>query len=188
MKKIVLFTVVTLLGITTSNAQEESNLSSEPQFGIKAGYSSAILKVSIDNTSATEDVSGFYIGAFGIFNMSEKIDVQPELHFATYRQDGESSAILLLPVLLKYNPNEKFGLLFGPQLDYIINDEDADGLKKLGLGLAIGASYDINENVMIDARYVLGLSNRIDGNLEGFEEYDLKAKFNYFQVGLGYRF
>ncbi len=188
MKKLSLSIAIAILTLTTANAQDDTNISSEPTFGIKAGYSSTVLKVSVDGNSASEDISGFYFGFFGEFNMSEKIDLQPELNFASYSQDGESTGILLIPILVKYKANEKFGLLAGPQFDYLLNEEDSEGLKRIGLGIAIGASYDITENVIIDARYTFGLSDRLDGDLEGLEDFNVKAKFNYFQVGLGYRF
>lgn len=189
MKKIFLSIAVALIAFINVNAQDDSSMAtSEPKFGIKAGYSSTILSVSVDGTSASEDVSGFYIGAFGEFSLSEKINLQPELHFGNYSQDGESTGVLLVPVLFKYKANEKFGLLAGPQLDYLLNEEDSEGLKRLGLGIALGMSYDIDENVFIDARYAFGLSDRLDGDLEDFEDFNVKAKFNYFQIGLGYRF
>lgn len=93
-----------------------------------------------------------------------------------------------MPVLFKYKANEKFSLLAGPQFDFLLNEEDAEGLKQLGVVIALGAAFDITENVIIDARYSFGLSNRIDGDLQDLEGVDLKVNFNYFQVGLGYRF
>lgn len=177
--------VLTIMGIA---AQDNSSPKSEAKFGIKAGYSSTTLRVSFEGNSVSDNISGFYLGAFGEFYLSEKIDLQPELHYANYSQDGESSAVLLVPVLFKYKANEKFSLLAGPQLDYLLNEEDAEGLNQLGFGVALGAAFDITENVIIDARYSFGLSNRIGGDLAELEGMDITAKFNYFQVGLGYRF
>ena len=114
--------------------------------------------------------------------------IQPELNAGIYSEDGESTGILLVPILLKYNANEDFSILLGPQFDYFLNEEDSEGLKRLGFGLAVGAAYDIDENIVIDARYSFGLSDRIDDQLPGFEDFSVKAKFNYFQIGLGYKF
>ena len=186
MKNILSLLAVFLLTLISVNAQDDSDTSSEPKFGVKAGYSSTILRVSVEGTSASDDVSGFYIGAFGEFEISEKVNLQPELHYASYSQDQESTGILLVPILFKYKANNEFSLLLGPQLDYLLNEEDSEGLKRLGLGIALGLSYDITENVLLDARYAFGLSDRLDGDLEGFEGF--KTKFNYLQIGLGYRF
>jgi len=188
MKKIILSIAVIISAFTNIYAQEDNDTSSEPMFGIKAGYSSFIAKVKVDGVSASDNISGFYIGAFAEFQMSDKINLQPELTFANYSQDGESSSVLLIPILLKFRASNELGLYAGPQLDYLINEEDSEGLKRLGFGLSIGLSYDISEEIFIDSRYTLGISDRLDGDLEGFEDFNVKAKINYFQIGLGYRF
>lgn len=188
MKKLFLYTCITLLSIMVVNAQDDSNTSSNQQFGLKAGYSSFIAKVKVDGASGSDNVGGFYIGAFAEFELSNKFNLQPELTFANYSQDGESSSVLLIPILAEFKANNELGLYFGPQLDYLLNEEDSEGLKRLGLGLSLGASYDISDDVFIDTRYTFGISDRLDGDLEDFEGLTIKAMLNYFQVGLGYRF
>ncbi|MBC2846812.1 porin family protein [Winogradskyella flava] len=191
MKKILLSAAIAVLGFTQINAQNDDTISSssETTFGIKAGYSSVALKVSADGAgSATEDLTGFYFGGFAEINLSEKFALQPELVFGNYSEDGESSGVLLLPILAKYKANEEFSLLAGPQFDYLTNEEDSEGLKRLGLGFTIGAAYDITENVILDARYSFGLSDRFDSDIDEFEDFDIEARFSYFQIGLGYRF
>ena len=121
--------------------------------------------------------------------ISNSFNFQPELLYANYSEDGESSGILQLPLLIKYKPVAKLGILAGPQLDYLLNEEDAEVLKRLGFGLSLGASYDITENIIVDARYTFGLSNRFDDNGDlGVEGFDVDAKFNYLHIGLAYRF
>lgn len=188
MKKTILFAVLLSFVVGNLNAQDDNNTTNQPNFGMKGGYTSITLRVSADGNSASDDVSGFYIGTFAEFNLSDKLDFQPELTYASYSEDGESTGVIFLPLLAKYKANEQFSLLAGPQLDYLVNEEDSEGLNRIGLGIAIGAAYDITEQVFIDARYSFGLSNRLDGDLPGLEEFDIKTKFNYFQIGLGYRF
>ena len=188
MKKIILSVILTLSLIIVCNAQNDSNAKSDQQFGIKAGYTSFIAKVKVDGASGSDNVSGFYIGAFAEFELSDNFNLQPELTFASYSQDGESSSALLIPVLAKFKANNELGIFAGPQFDYLLNEEDSEGLKRLGLGLAIGASYDISEQVLLDVRYTFGITDRLDGDLEEFEDFNVKAKINFLQVGLGYRF
>ncbi|WP_430468358.1 porin family protein [Winogradskyella ouciana] len=188
MKKITLSAIMAFFSVIAINAQDETTASADQQFGLKAGYSSIISKVKVDGASGSDNVSGFYIGAFAEIELGDKFSLQPEITFANYSQDGESSSVLLIPILTKFKANNELGLYAGPQLDYLLNEEDAEGLKRVGLGLAIGASYDISDDVFIDTRYTFGISDRLDGDLEGFEDFNVKAKFNYFQVGLGYRF
>lgn len=188
MKKIILSAIVILSSIIAINAQEDSNTSSDQQFGLKTGYSSFIAKAKVDGASGSDNISGFYIGAFAEFELSDKFNLQPELTFASFSQDGESSGVLLVPVLAKFKANDELGIYAGPQLDYLLNEEDSEGLKRIGLAFAIGASYDLSEEVFLDVRYAFGITDRLDEDLEGFEGFDVKAKINYLQVGIGYRF
>lgn len=178
MKKSLIVAAITVLGFTTVNAQE-------PAFGLKTGFNSLSLRASADGVSASESASGFYVVAFGDFQISEKFNIQPELQFISVSEDGESSSVLALPIMAKVNVAEKFSILAGPQLDLLL-DEDADGIKKFGIGLGAGLAYDITDKFIIDARYVLGLSNRLEDNNFGGVEVD--TKFNYVQFGLGYKF
>ncbi|WP_369992855.1 outer membrane beta-barrel protein [Winogradskyella sp.] len=188
MKKIALSVIIAFVSVIAMNAQEETNTSQNQKFGLRAGYSSFIAKVKVDGASASGDASGFYIGTFAEFELSDKFNLQPEITFANYSEDGESSSVLLVPVLVEFKANNELGLYAGPQFDYLLNEEDSEGLKRLGVGLSIGASYDISEDVFIDTRYTFGLTDRLDGDVEEFEGFNVKAKINYFQVGLGYRF
>ena len=124
MKKSLIVAAITVLGFTTVNAQE-------PAFGLKTGFNSLSLRASADGVSASESASGFYVGAFGDFQISEKFNIQPELQFISVSEDGESSSVLALPIMAEVNVAEKFSILADPQLDLLL-DEDADGIKKFG--------------------------------------------------------
>ncbi|WP_439152163.1 outer membrane beta-barrel protein [Winogradskyella sp.] len=132
MKKFNLLVLATFLCVISTNAQDDSSSSTEPAFGIKTGYTSITLRVSADGNSASDDVSGFYIGAFAEFNLSDNLDFQPELTYASYSQDGESTGVMFLPLLAKYKANEQFSLLAGPQFDYLVNEEDSEGFNRIG--------------------------------------------------------
>jgi len=178
MKNYFVIALLAILTVTTVNAQE-------PSFGLKAGFNSLSIRVSAEGVSASESASGFYLGAFGDFEVSEKFNIQPELQFISISEDGENSSFIALPIMAKYKASEKFNILVGPQLDLLL-DEEAEGIKKFGIGLGAGLAYDITEKFILDARYVLGLSNRLDdSDLGGV---DIDTKFNYLQFGLGYRF
>ena len=177
MKKLLLIAIVAIVSTTFTHAQNG--------FGVKAGFNSLSLRVSADGVSASESASGFYLGVFNNFKASDKVGIQAELQFVNVSEDGESSSVLALPVMANINVADKFNLLAGPQLDLLL-DDDAEGIKKLGIGLGTGAAYDISQNVSLEVRYVLGLSNRLEDNeIEGIE---LDTKFNYLQIGLGYKF
>ena len=193
MKKI-LIVAIAILSLFNINAQEEttSGDKKETAFGVKAGYNSFIARASFGGSSSSASVSGFYAGLFADITISEKFHVQPELFFAQASQNGDSGNMLILPIMGKYYITKKLNLQAGPQLDYIL-DDDSEGVKKLGIGLGAGLAYDINKNFLLEARYSFGLTNRlddvdfseIDPILSGF---DIKSKFNFLQIGVGYRF
>ena len=83
--------------------------------------------------------------------------------------------------MLKYHVTEKFNLLAGPQLDYLLSD--SEGLNAIGFGLGLGAGFDFSEKIFVSTRYVLGLSNRFADVPS-----EISLRFNTFQIGLGYRF
>lgn len=179
---------VAVLGFTTINAQEDTSSSStDVTFGFKAGYNSFIARASADGNSATANASGFYFGVFADIEVSEKFNIQPELQYVLVSEDGGSGDLLVVPILGKYKVSEEFSLLAGPQLDLILN-EDSEGIKKFGIGLALGLAYDIDEHFFLDIRYSFGLSDRLENAEEDFGTSDVNVKFNYFQAGVGYRF
>ena len=87
--------------------------------------------------------------------------------------------------MAKINVANKISVFAGPQFGFLL-DDDADGIKKFGIGLGAGLAFDITDDIFIDGRYVFGLNNRLEEtNIEGV---NVDAKFNYIQIGLGYRF
>ena len=174
MKKVLFIAVVALLGLGNVNAQDA-------KFGAVAGYHNLSQKLSAEGNSISVDINGFYIGVSGEFTLSETLNLQTELQYASASQDGASIDLIVLPILAKYYVSDEFSLQAGPQLDFIVSDsEDAN---VFGLGLAVGAGYDISENFYISSRYAFGLTNRLEDAPSG-----VSIKMNTFQAGLGYRF
>lgn len=186
MKKVSILAVLFVSLVMSLNAQDT-------KFGATAGYNSLIASVKFDGISASDNVSGFYVGVFADIKTSEKFHIQPEVQYVNSRQDGESGNSLVIPLMGKFNVSEQFSLLFGPQLDFIL--KESDGVKKTGIGLSAGMSYDITNKVFASARYSLGLNNRLDDDAfvfpdedSGIDPSDIKTKFNFLQIGLGFRF
>lgn len=174
MKNLFLIAFITLFSITVT--AQKSN------FGLVAGYHNLGQKVSVDPLSVTVNASGFYAGFFGEFSLGESINFQPELLFSTASLEGESLNELLIPLMIKYYVSKEFSLSAGPQLDLILEDT-GDETKSLGIGLGLGAAYELSESFFLSTRYSLGLTNRIDDTM-----FNSSLKINTFQVGLGYRF
>ena len=118
-----------------------------------------------------------------------------------------------LPVMMKYFLNPALSIQAGPQIGYLISakneyesvstfpgemelkesgtDDIKDELKKISLGLNFGFGYQFQNNLFLQARYHLGLSDISNYNeemWEGFEGELDKIKNSGFQVSIGYKF
>lgn len=169
MKKL-LFAAVAVFAFSFANAQET-------KFGATVGFASLSSKVKIGGASATGSDSGFYIGGFADIGVSEKFHVQPELLYVSV---GDANQIQV-PILAKFSIAEGFNLLAGPQVGFLM--DTADGIKSFNYGVDFGASYDINEQFMVQARYDLGLANLVEDG-----DSDNSLKLSGFYVGVGYKF
>lgn len=110
---------------------------------------------------------------------------------------------LNVPILAKYNIGEKFALLAGPQFGILMSAKEdfdisetisgvtdtssesadvKDYYKTLSLSFNLGAGYNITENIIVDARYNLGLSNILK-DADGFSQ-----KNSIIQLSIGYKF
>lgn len=159
MKKITL-TVLAIAAFGIASAQDM-------KFGIKGG----IDMVSAKSTYGSANASGFYVGGFAEFEMSDKIVLQPGLNYHTASKDGIKFDYLSIPVIAKYNMSDKLNLLAGPSLYYSMDSEDAD---KTRINLGVGASYDISDNLFVEPRYDMGLTG--------------DTKVTHFLIGVGYKF
>ncbi len=173
MKKII-FIAIAFFTISIAYAQ---------QFGAKAGFNSTSVVAEYGGVSADESVSGFYVGIFSAFELSDMLEFQPEIQYISVSEDGESSGFVGIPLLFKYSPAAGFFIQAGPQITYLL-EESMDDFTNLGFDLALGLGYDITEQIFIDAKYSLNLNNRYTG--EGSDEFSIK--YNGIQVGLGYKF
>lgn len=143
MKKL-LFTAFLFAGTFFSQAQET-------KFGVKAGVDFATVKVEFMGTSASSSETGFFLGGFVNLGISEKFSVQPELLYVAI----SDSNFFSVPILAKYNVAEKFGLLAGPSLNYFSDMEE----DKLKFNVDFGATYDITEEIDVNAKYSFGFGD-----------------------------
>lgn len=130
------------------------------------------------------DGGGFYVGFLADLKILGDLHIQPELLYAN--AGGES--IIVLPVLAKYYVADSFNLQVGPQLDLVL---DVDTLAKelvneLGVSLALGAGFDINNKFAVQVKYTLGLNNRINDRISQLTEGTVKPslKTNVLLAGI----
>ena len=166
MKKI--FTILTVVVLTTTISFAQA------QFGIKAGFNnSAVGSSDSDMNEAISSKSGMQFGGIAMFELSDAIQLRTG---AIYSQKG---ATLLdeITVALDYLEvpadfafmlgDGGFALSAGPYFAFLMSSkvkldgesEDMEDMNSLDIGLNFGASYLVNEQILIDARYGMGLTN-----------------------------
>ena len=166
MKKI--FTILTVVALTTTVSFAQA------QFGIKAGFNnSAVGSSDSDMNEAISSKSGMQFGGVAMFELSDAIQLRTG---AIYSQKG---AALLdeITVALDYLEvpadfafmlgDGGFALSAGPYFAFLMSSkvkldgesEDMEDMNSMDIGLNFGASYLVNEQILIDARYGMGLTN-----------------------------
>lgn len=185
-----------MFSLSTVNAQ------SRISFGISGGlfYGSADLSASgVDLTQVLElfDVSseeievldggGFYLDFLADLKIFGDLHVQPELLYAN--AGGES--IIVVPVLAKYYIADSINLQAGPQFDLVLDIPmlAKELVNELGVSLALGAGLDINDSISVQAKYTLGLNNRINDKIRELTDGTIKPslKTNVLLAGIVYK-
>lgn len=213
MKTVFLVLVTFLTVNLTANAQDDMTDSSnnlDITFGAKAGLNLATITGDLEDIKSR---TSFHVGGMAIIAISEEFAVQPELLYSGQgaKYDGFTLALdyLYVPILAKYFVTEEFSLEAGPQFGYLLSaklKEDSsnnnggggnvntperraesvdvkDSVKSFDFGLNIGASYLIDSNINVSARYFLGLANGNDLD-DSFGDF----KNSVFQLSVGYFF
>jgi len=177
MKKVVFTILLVVLVTTTSNGQET-------KFSLTGGFANVGIRVSADGAgseSATE--AGFFAGLSADIPTSEKLHIQPSVLYAS-ANDGN---FLVVPVMLKYYVADAFNLQAGPQANLAL-EEKVEGLSNFGIGLGVGAGYDISDKFYAELRYGFELTNRTSNlDIPGLN-IDVKTTVNVLTVGVGYKF
>ena len=173
MKKALIILCIALLSCATTSAQTS--------YGITGGYYSYIEKVNLGGLSVSENASGFFIGVFGEFTLSKYIKLQGETQFTSVLNNGESLQQLVVPILVKYQVDDKFSDGLGPQFDYVIQELVLG--KQFGMALSIGLFYDFLDKFYATSRYAFGITERAEDHPN-----DLSGGINGAHLGIGFRF
>lgn len=200
MKKSLLLVIGMLLYLSASSFAQD-------RYGIKGGLAIAKQKWSEGGLSYTSDArTGGVFGAFFKFQVSESFAIQPELLYVMKGAKASSEVFggefdsdvtfkhdyLSIPIIAKVYFGG-FNIQAGPSFDILVSSKIASGsmevdvkdsFKGLDLGLALGLGYDFSNGMMIEGRYVLGLSNMADD----YDFGDMKMTNNCFLFTLGFAF
>jgi len=187
MKKVVLVTVLTVLGLSNVNAQKKN------KFGAKAGLNFAF--ITGDNSEDLDPNTDFHFGLLAEIPLSEKFSFQPELIYSgqgaelNIASEGRINLNYLnLPLIGKYYVTKQLSLEAGPQIGYLLSTKGGtldykDLLKPIDYGVNFGFGYKLDNGLNFSARYNLGLSNIND--VDGFTD---KNRNGVFQLSVGYFF
>ena len=145
------------------------------QFGANAGY----VNVNVKTESDPESASGFSAGLTYEVPLSGALSIRPELQFMSISSEGESTSFMMLPAAFMYNIDETFFLQFGPSFKYHLEDSD-EAYKNFTVDGLVGAAYSFTDNIYLQARYYLQLTNSLDA--------DYTWKYNTLSLSVGYNF
>lgn len=196
MKKLVLLIALTIIGLSTSNAQViqgtsnvDNNAGSNRDFkiGVKAGFGASTFFGS-DFTGISARTN-FYAG--GIVELPVFFDgfyLQPELLLSFQGADigfqNLNLFYLHIPLMGKYQITDQIAVEFGPQIGFLLADNWDDPVSgsetnKIDFALNIGGGYRLNENLYFQLRFSSGFTKILDNT---------NLKNGVFQVGAAYFF
>ncbi len=184
MKKLIL-SVAAIFAFGFASAQDT-------KFGLKGGLNLANFTDAETNTKV-----GVNFGAFAEVKINSSFAIQPELLFSMQGAKSGDTSINLnylnIPVMAKVTVGEGFSLQAGPQLGVLLTATGSNGgvdvdlkssLKTIDFGLNLGAGYDVNENIMIDARYNFGMGGLAKDLAAGVTD----SNHRIISISLGYKF
>lgn len=133
----------------------------------------------------------------GVTDEIEFVTIDENLELTTAMVDYKQSDLFVqIPILVAINAGESLSFHVGPTLGFLASAnaefdgeevENADeGRNGFELGLALGAQYNLNENMGIGLRYTRGLTDLAEDN--EFGGTTLNNNYNVIQAYFSYAF
>lgn len=187
--KITLLSIITLVGLSGS-AQEFT-------FGAKLGLNYTAISNVINASGLGYHLGGVANATFSelakfraellLSNRRTTFSNDPNFTFTSIKTKGTQNAYFLaIPILYKFDANEKIALLAGPQVSFIvaaksktiatttlgnakpdksvIRTSGTNGYRAAEFAFAIGGEYSVSENTNLGLRFVRGLQTRSNRN------------------------
>ena len=172
----------------------------QTRFGIKGGLN--VTSFAGGNYYDAKSLVGFQVGGFAEIKIIERLSIQPEVLFSTQgaKFDGGSLGdfddklnYINIPVLAKFYITKQFTVEGGPQLGFLVSaksdgEDSKDNFKSVDTGFNFGAGYNFTDNVSVNLRYTVGLSNIADYNTDTAQQYYDSPKNSVLALTLGYKF
>jgi opacity protein-like surface antigen len=136
------------------------------KFGVKAGLNYANFSGATPQTNA---ITSYHAGVVAQISVLNTFAVQPELLYSTQGasyKNAEQELInergyLAIPVVAKINLSDTFMLELGPQASFLLSEKNkfsANDSKTFDFSVLGGLGFKITDNIFIEGRYVLGLT------------------------------
>lgn len=171
-----IFTTLLIVCITTFSFSQTTT------YGVRFGTNISNMDYTDTPINSNPHRNGFVFGVFADYGITDNLSVMPELQYSPEGANLEffKTDYLNLPIILKYTVFSNFSIGAGPQVGLKVHKEN-DGFKNFvftGVGFA---QYMITDEFGLDFRYLYGISNVFD------EELNVEAKTGVMQFGLSYR-
>ena len=164
--KRIFIVAIALMVFGFTNAQQT-------RFGIKGGLN--ITKYGGGGYWDANSLVGFQVGGFAEIKIIERLAIQPEILFSAqgatlsppFGDYDERLNYINVPVLAKFYITKQFTVEGGPQLGFLVSAEqeghDAKGdFKSVDTGFNFGAGYNFTDDLSVNFRYTIGLSDILD--------------------------
>ena len=181
MKKLLVMAAMVLSSVGAFAQQAAGTTTIQPKIGLnvatigdndwKAGFAAGA-ELQYQSTSNF----GIAVGALYSVQGFKAEDVK--IAGMTFEGGKWNPGYINVPITLNYYPVSGLALKAGLQPGFLVNKDDAEGVKTVDLSIPVGLSYEIS-NVVLDARYNWGVTKAFDG---------LDSKNSVFQVTIGYKF
>lgn len=171
MKKLFVMAAMVLSSVSAFAQQAAGTTTIQPKVGL-----------NVSTIGDGDWKAGFAAGAELQYQATDKLGLAVG---ALYSAQGTKSdhvtwtpGYINVPVTLNYYVAQGLALKAGLQPGFMVNKDDAEGIKTFDLSVPVGLSYEYS-NLVFDARYNIGVTKIADG----VDNYN-----NVIQITVGYKF
>lgn len=158
-----------------------SGFSQDVRYGVRGALNISNLDFDPDADFENKHRNGFAFAGFVDYGFTEDISLLTEIQWSAEGGKDESlrADYIKMPILLRFMLSDRFTVGVGPQ-PASKTWEDKDGFATFTFSGVAGLEYMITDELFIDTRLTLGLSNILDEDLT-----DTKATNHVIQFGFG---
>lgn len=173
MKKYFVVALLTFYGITQAQVTFLPGLRGGVNFShFTKGNDEYVNDVNNTNRRSFSSKTDFYIGFYGALHLSKYYTLQPEINYsrqgAFFKSNDQPDiqldiSYLSVNIINKFTFNDKFNFHLGSTIDFMVdNSVNFDPDSEVDLAFVLGAGYNFNSNLGIEARVKKGIVPVLD--------------------------